>query len=66
MVKKSVAEVQEYVYSLHQEIDLLTNKILKENSNSKITNEILKKISDFKCRCKDVNLKEQTMSKSRK
>ena len=48
IVKKSVSEVQEYVYSLHREIDLLTDKILKEKSTPQISEELLKQIASLK------------------
>ena len=66
MVRKSVSEVQEYVYTLHREIDLLTNKILKEKSSSHINDEILRKLSEIKWKWKDHDLKQPVTNKSRK
>ena len=50
-----MSEVQEYVYSLHREIDTLTDKILKEKAASQIPEELLKKIMSLKCKCDEQN-----------
>lgn len=50
IIKKSVAEVQEYVYTLHREIDILTDKILKEKPGNQVSEELLKKVMSLKCK----------------
>lgn len=48
LTKRSVSEVQEYVYTLHKEVEELTERSKKEKTGITINEEVLKKLTKCK------------------
>jgi len=53
LTKRSIGEVQEYVYTLHKEIEEANEKIKTSQGGSNLSEEVIKKLVRCKCKCRE-------------